>query len=80
MTTWLFDLGNTRLKCAPLQSGGVGEVRAIVADYVATHEPVGSKSLVERHQLGVSPATIRNDMAVLEAEGYISYVEAAANA
>ena len=30
-------------------------LRAIVADYVATHEPVGSKSLVERHQLGVSP-------------------------
>src|SRR6478752_5837566 len=47
-------------------------LRAIVADYVATHEPVGSKSLVDRHQLGVSPATIRNDMAVLEDEGYIA--------
>jgi heat-inducible transcriptional repressor len=47
-------------------------LRAIVADYVATHEPVGSKSLVERHQLGVSPATIRNDMAALEDEGYIA--------
>src|SRR4051812_37598660 len=46
-------------------------VRAIVEDYVATQEPVGSKSLVERHQLGVSPATVRNDMAVLEEEGYI---------
>ncbi|WP_330948101.1 type III pantothenate kinase [Thermomonas sp. LB-4] len=32
MSTWLFDLGNTRLKCAPLQSGGVGEVRAIAHD------------------------------------------------
>jgi len=32
---------------------------------------VGSKALVERHQLGVSPATVRNDMAVLEEEGYI---------
>jgi heat-inducible transcriptional repressor len=47
-------------------------LRAIVEDYVATHEPVGSRSLLDRHQLGVSPATIRNDMAVLEDEGYIS--------
>ena len=47
-------------------------LRAIVEDYVATHEPVGSRSLLDRHQLGVSPATIRNDMAVLEEEGYIS--------
>jgi heat-inducible transcriptional repressor len=46
-------------------------LRAIVEDYVATQEPVGSKALVERHQLQVSPATIRNDMAVLEDEGYI---------
>ncbi len=46
-------------------------LRAIVEDYVATHEPVGSKALVERHALGVSPATVRNDMAVLEEEGYI---------
>ncbi|NAZ81199.1 heat-inducible transcriptional repressor HrcA [Kineococcus sp. R8] len=47
-------------------------LRAIVEDYVSSHEPVGSKALVERHQLGVSPATIRNDMAVLEEEGYIT--------
>ncbi len=47
-------------------------LRAIVEDYVATHEPVGSRSLLDRHQLGVSPATIRNDMSVLEEEGYIS--------
>src|SRR6476620_4851547 len=46
-------------------------LRAIVSDYVATQEPVGSTSLVERHALGVSPATVRNDMAVLEDEGYI---------
>jgi heat-inducible transcriptional repressor len=47
-------------------------LRAIVQDYVETREPVGSKSLVERHTLGVSPATIRNDMAALEEEGYIA--------
>ena len=46
-------------------------LRAIVEDYVSTQEPVGSKSLVDRHQLGVSPATVRNDMAALEEEGFI---------
>jgi heat-inducible transcriptional repressor len=47
-------------------------LRAIVEDYVATEEPVGSKTLVERHHLGVSPATVRNDMAALEEEGFIT--------
>ncbi|HEX3297478.1 MAG TPA: heat-inducible transcriptional repressor HrcA [Nocardioides sp.] len=47
-------------------------LRAIVEDYVATQEPVGSKALVERHGLGVSPATVRNDMAALEEEGLIT--------
>ncbi len=47
-------------------------LRAIVSDYVSSQEPVGSKALVERHNLGVSPATVRNDMAVLEDEGYIT--------
>lgn len=45
---------------------------AIVEDYVATREPVGSKSLLERHELGVSAATVRNDMSVLEDEGLIT--------
>jgi heat-inducible transcriptional repressor len=47
-------------------------LRAIVEDYVSTREPVGSKALVDRHQLGVSPATVRNDMAALEEEGLIA--------
>ena len=47
-------------------------LRAIVEDYVSTQEPVGSKALVERHGLGVSPATVRNDMAALEEEGLIT--------
>jgi heat-inducible transcriptional repressor len=47
-------------------------LRAIVEDFVATNEPVGSKAIVHRHTLGVSPATIRNDMAHLEQEGYIA--------
>lgn len=47
-------------------------LRAIVEDYVHSREPVGSKALVDRHRLGVSSATIRNDMAVLEEEGLIA--------
>jgi len=46
-------------------------LRAIVQDYIQTKEPVGSKSLVERHQFGVSSATIRNEMAMLEEEDLI---------
>jgi heat-inducible transcriptional repressor len=46
-------------------------LRAIVEDYVATNEPVGSKVLAARHGLSISPATIRNEMAALEDEGLI---------
>ncbi|MQA26951.1 MAG: heat-inducible transcriptional repressor HrcA [Micromonosporaceae bacterium] len=55
----------------PLDERKLDVLRAVVEDYVATHEPVGSKSLVERHHLQVSPATVRNDMAFLEDAGYI---------
>ena len=48
-------------------------LRAIVEDFVRTNEPVGSRHIVERHNLGVSPATVRNDMAALEDEGYITH-------
>jgi heat-inducible transcriptional repressor len=48
-------------------------LRAIVEDFVSTNEPVGSKALAERHRLGVSPATVRNDMAALEEEGFITH-------
>ncbi len=47
-------------------------LRAIVQDYIRSQEPVGSKALLERHHLGVSSATIRNDMAVLEEAGLIA--------
>jgi len=46
-------------------------LRAVVEDFVSTNEPVGSRALVDRHNLDVSPATIRNDMAALEEQGYI---------
>ena len=47
-------------------------LRAIVQDFVRTSEPVGSRALLERHNLGVSAATVRNDMAALEEEGLIT--------
>ena len=47
-------------------------LRAIVDEYVATQEPVGSKSIADHHGLGISPATIRNEMAILEDEGLIT--------
>jgi heat-inducible transcriptional repressor len=50
---------------------GLEVLRVIVQDYVASREPVGSKTIVERHSFGVSAATIRNDMAQLEEEELI---------
>ena len=47
-------------------------LRAIVDEFVSSHEPVGSKAIAQKHSLGVSSATIRNDMAALEDEGYIA--------
>ncbi|EFP06573.1 hypothetical protein CRE_18396 [Caenorhabditis remanei] len=47
-------------------------LHALVGDYVESNEPVGSKSIVERHSFGVSAATIRNDMALLEDEELIA--------
>ncbi|MGO1771007.1 MAG: heat-inducible transcriptional repressor HrcA [Microbacterium sp.] len=51
---------------------GLQVLRAIVQDYVDTHEPVGSRSIVDRHAFDVSAATIRNDMALLEEEELIA--------
>lgn len=46
-------------------------LQAIVEDYVATAEPVGSRTIARKYGLGVSPATIRNDMADLEEIGLL---------
>ncbi|HEX4401163.1 MAG TPA: heat-inducible transcriptional repressor HrcA [Galbitalea sp.] len=54
-----------------VSSRSLDVLRVIVQDYVASREPVGSKSIVERHSFGVSAATIRNDMALLEEEELI---------
>lgn len=46
-------------------------LRAITDDYIETAEPVGSRTIARKYRLGVSPATIRNEMADLEESGYI---------
>lgn len=46
-------------------------LKAIIQDYIFTAEPVGSRALVKRHDIGLSPATIRNEMADLEELGYL---------
>ena len=56
--------------------GDLGErrasiLRAVVSHFVSSGEPVGSKTLVERFSLGVSSATVRNELAALEEMGYI---------
>ena len=48
-------------------------LQAIITDYVKNAEPVGSRSLAKRYGLGVSPATIRNEMADLEELGYLTH-------
>lgn len=46
-------------------------LQAIIEDYVATAEPVGSRTIARKYNLGVSPATIRNEMSDLEEQGYL---------
>ncbi|MGE5397376.1 MAG: heat-inducible transcriptional repressor HrcA [Chitinophagales bacterium] len=46
-------------------------LEAIIRDYVKTAEPVGSRAIVKKHNLGVSSATVRNEMADLEEMGYL---------
>ncbi len=57
----------------PLEPRAQAILRAIIEEYVATAAPVGSQSLVERFDLGVSSATVRNVMAELEAAGYLTH-------
>lgn len=53
-------------------------LRLIIEDYVASAEPVGSRTLVRKNALGLSPATIRNEMADLEVLGYLEQPHASA--
>ena len=46
-------------------------LQAIINDYISSAEPVGSRTIARKYALGVSPATIRNEMADLEMLGYL---------
>lgn len=46
-------------------------LQAVTDDYVSTAEPVGSRTIARKYDLGISPATIRNEMADLEESGYL---------
>lgn len=46
-------------------------LQAIISDYIATGEPVGSRTIAKKYDLGISPATIRNEMADLEDLGLL---------
>jgi heat-inducible transcriptional repressor len=48
-------------------------LRAVVHEFIRTAEPVGSKALAGRYSLGISPATIRNELAALEEQGFLSH-------
>src|SRR5689334_10813206 len=48
-------------------------LRCVVEEYIATGQPVGSKTLVERAQLGVSPSTVRAEFAELESLGLLTH-------
>ena len=48
-------------------------LQAIIADFITTGEPVGSRSLSKSHDMGISPATIRNEMSDLEDMGYLTH-------
>ncbi len=48
-------------------------LQAIIADFVRTAEPVGSRTISRKYDLGISPATIRNEMSDLEEMGYLTH-------
>src|SRR6266540_4005566 len=51
----------------------VAVLRAVVEEYVRSGEPVGSETIAEHAGIGVSSATIRNEMAALEEQGYLTH-------
>ena len=46
-------------------------LQALVEEYIASATPVGSKTLVNRYELGCSPATVRNELSILEETGFL---------
>ena len=63
-------MSETRSELGPRKAA---VVRAVVEEYVRSGEPVGSETVAERSALGVSSATIRNELAALEELGYLTH-------
>ena len=59
-------LARRKIRPGPLEARSAAILRAIIEEYVATAQPVGSAALVEKYGLAISPATVRNVMAELE--------------
>jgi heat-inducible transcriptional repressor len=59
-------MARRKVRPGPLEARSAAILRAIIEEYVATAQPVGSVALVEKYALSISPATVRNVMAELE--------------
>ena len=55
----------------PISSRQAQLLRIIIEEYVKSKEAIGSENIVAKYNLGVSPATVRNEMAALAQEGYL---------
>jgi heat-inducible transcriptional repressor len=66
------ELALDRLDCQMLDKRKAAILRAVVEEYIETAQPVGSSHVASARGVDVSSATVRNEMAQLEAEGYLS--------
>jgi len=66
---------NTMIDLTPRQ---IQILRSIIEEYIETAEPVGSETLDRKYNLGVSPATIRNEMVYLTKQGYLGKLHSSA--
>lgn len=78
--TFLLDVSTQHIRVLTIEVNDMLDkrkqsiLRAIVDDYISTAEPIGSRTIAKKYSLGISPATIRNEMADLESLGYIKHL------
>ena len=66
-------MARRKVRPGPLEARSAAILRAIIEEYVATAQPVGSVALVEKYALSISPATVRNVMAELESADLLGH-------
>jgi heat-inducible transcriptional repressor len=66
-------MARRKVRPGPLEARSAAILRAIIEEYVATAQPVGSVALVEKYALAISPATVRNVMAELESADLLGH-------